>query len=86
MSNNAVDPNINNSSSPYAQVADPAWVTAAQACGFYNDYLTRDECLHISKKSGLHLPRWLMKDPLRRLGRGKYAIPELSFGVKQTKS
>lgn len=86
MSNNAVDPNINNSVSPYAQVADPAWVTAAREAGYTNDYLTREECLNISEKSGLRLPRWLMKDPLRRLGRGRYAIPELSFGVKQTKS
>jgi hypothetical protein len=81
MTNNAVEPNHSNSTSPYSTVADPAWVAAAKCAGYGGDSLTREACIDIANKSGLRLPRWLMKDPLRRLGRGKYAIPELN-GVK----
>lgn len=58
--------------------ADPAYIAAAWECGFGNkDFLTRSECVAIRAKKGLRLPRWLMKDPARRLERGKYFCPEI---------
>lgn len=58
--------------------ADPAYIAAAWECGFGNkDFLTRSECVAIRTKKGLRLPRWLMKDPARRLERGKYYCPEI---------
>ena len=84
MQNNAVD--LNNVSFPYTHQADPAWVTAAQNCGFVNNTISREDCIKVREKSGMRLPRWLMKDPTRRVARGLYACPELTLGIKQTKS
>ena len=72
----------NNNASPtaltYAFKADPAYIKAAIECGFgAKDTLSRAECLAIRAKTGLRLPRWLMKDPLRRFDRGTYHCPEL---------
>ena len=71
-----------NNSSPtaltYAFKADPAYIKAAIECGFgAKQTLSRAECLVIRAKTGLRLPRWLMKDPLRRFDRGTYHCPEL---------
>jgi hypothetical protein len=63
---------------PNPLAADPAYIAAAWECGFGNkDFLTRSECVAIRAKKGLRLPRWLMKDPARRLERGKYFCPEI---------
>lgn len=62
----------------FAHPADPAYIKAAIECGFgAKDTLTRAECLAIRAKTGLRLPRWLMKDPARRHERGTYFCPEL---------
>lgn len=84
MQNNAVE--IDDVSFPYTMQADAAWVTAAQAAGFTKNTITREECIKVREVSGLRLPRWLMKDPSRRISRGYYACPELTFGIKQTKT
>jgi len=84
MQNNAVDPN--NVSFPYTHQADPIWIAAAQESGFTSNVISREDCIKVREKSGLRLPRWLMKDPTRRVARGLYACPELTFGIKQTKS
>lgn len=58
--------------------ADPAYIEAVWVSGFGNkDFLTRAECVAIRTKTGMRLPRWLMKDPARRLERGKYYCPEI---------
>lgn len=72
----------NNNASPtaltYAFKADPAYIKAAIECGFGAKMtLSRAECLAIRAKTGLRLPRWLMKDPTRRQDRGTYYCPEL---------
>lgn len=72
----------NNNTSPtaltYAFKADPAYIKAAIECGFGAKMtLSRAECLAIRAKTGLRLPRWLMKDPTRRQDRGTYYCPEL---------
>ncbi len=77
MENNAVAPNVNNTSFPYTMSADPIWIAAAQGCGFTGNSLTRDDCIIVREKTGHKLPRWLMKDSSRRIGRGMYACPEL---------
>ena len=57
---------------------DPEYIKAAIACGFgTKDTLTRIDCIVIRTKTGLRLPRWLMKDPTRRRERGVYHCPEL---------
>ena len=54
------------------------YIVAAIECGFDGqDTLTRADCLAIREKTGEKLPRWLMKDDSRRMGRGKYSFPEL---------
>ena len=54
------------------------YIVSAIECGFDGqDTLTRADCLAIREKTGEKLPRWLMKDDARRLGRGKYSFPEL---------
>ena len=58
--------------------ADPEYIKAAIACGFgTKDTLSRIDCIVIRTKTGLRLPRWLMKDPARRQVRGVYHCPEL---------
>ena len=63
----------------YAFKADPAYIKAAIECGFGGKpTLSRAECLAIRAKTGLRLPRWLMKDLTRRVReRGTYYCPEL---------
>jgi len=54
------------------------FVDASIECGFAGrDYLTRKETYEVCKISGLVYPRWLAKDPDRRIGRGKFSFPEL---------
>lgn len=84
MQNNAVAPD--NVSFPYTHQADPVWVKAAQDSGFTSNTISREDCIKVREKTGQRLPRWLMKDPTRRVARGLYACPELTFGIKQTKS
>lgn len=83
MQNNAVNPNHANASSLYAHQAEPEWLEAAVKSGFSGDSLSREDCLAIRKNTNAKLPRWLMKDPMRRIGRGMYAIPELSAYAAQ---
>ena len=67
-----------NTNTTFTHTADPAYIKAAIECGFgAKDTLTRSECLAIRAKTGLRLPRWLMKDPARRHERGSYYLPEL---------
>lgn len=55
------------------------FVAASVAHGYANrTNLTRTEVYEICDESGLPYPRWLAKDPDRRLSRGKYAFPELA--------
>ena len=49
----------------------------AQGFGGRND-LTRAEVNSICDATGLVYPRWLAKNPERRIGRGLYTIPELN--------
>ena len=63
---------------PNPQPADEDFIHAAIASGLgFRDHLTRTDCVTIRAKTGFRLPRWLMKDPARRLERGVYALPEL---------
>jgi len=62
--------------------ADPKWLELAQEHQIEptNDgWISRTQCLHLSELSGIKLPRWLMKDPSRRVPnvRGQYLCPEL---------
>lgn len=86
MQNNAVAPALDNVSFPYTNQADDVWIKAAQDCGFCSNTISRDECIKVRELTGQRLPRWLMKDPTRRVARGLYACPELTFGIKQTKT
>jgi hypothetical protein len=78
MTNNAVEANISNSSSVYTHDADPDWIQAAYNNGVQGATMSRVECIAVSRSSGIKMPRWLMKCPSRRLGRGLYALPELA--------
>lgn len=63
----------------FLKVAPDNYIDAALQCGFgCKDWLTRGECCKIRESTGLRLPRWLLKDPARRLDRGVYFIPELA--------
>ena len=54
------------------------FVDASIECGFAGrDYLTRQETYGVCNTTGLVYPRWLAKDPERRIGRGKFSFPEL---------
>lgn len=67
-----------NNTPTFTHTTDPAYIKAAVAAGFGNkDTLTRAECIVIRTKTGMRLPRWLMKDPARRKDRGTYYCPEL---------
>ena len=71
---------------PYTNPADPAWIAAAVDSGFSGPSLSREDCLRIRDKTGMKLPRWLMKDPTRRINRGLYACPELELAATQKKA
>ena len=54
------------------------YIVSAIEAGFDGrDSLTRADCLAIREATGEKLPRWLMKDDARRMGRGSYSFPEL---------
>jgi hypothetical protein len=59
------------------------WIDAAIASGFTSDMITRKQALKIKRDTGARLPRWLMKDPNRRRGRGAYACPEIPERIKE---
>jgi hypothetical protein len=67
---------------PYTNKADDEWLAHAFRSGYSGNSLMREDCLNISKKTGCTLPRWLMKDPTRRITRGCYACPELELYAK----
>lgn len=75
-------PTMNQVSFPYTNQADPEWIRAAFNCGFRGSILTRQNCMSVQTQTLLPLPRWLMKDETRRLGRGEYACPELDLYAK----
>ena len=67
------------------------FVDASIECGYAGrDYLTRKETYYVCDTTGLVYPRWLAKNPDRRIGRGKFSFPELkeagSGTVKQVKA
>jgi hypothetical protein len=59
------------------------WVDAAIATGVTTDLITRKQALKIKRDTGARLPRWLMKDPSRRRGRGAYSCPEITERIKE---
>lgn len=70
---------------PYTFPADPKWLDAAFKTGYNGDTIDRVGCQQVADESGSKLPRWLMKDPLRRVARGVYAVPELQLFAAQQK-
>lgn len=55
------------------------FVAASVECGFAGrDSLSRKELYTICDKTGIVYPRWLAKEPSRRLTRGMYSFPELA--------
>jgi hypothetical protein len=59
------------------------WVDAAIAAGFTSDLISRKQALKVKQATGARLPRWLMKDPSRRRGRGNYSCPEIPERIKE---
>jgi hypothetical protein len=54
------------------------FVACAVHCGFAGrDSLTRKEVYSICETTGIVYPRWLAKEPTRRLERGIFSFPEL---------
>lgn len=82
MQNNAVD--VNNVSFPYTHQADPDWIAAAYAAGLRGNTISREDAIKVRETTLLKLPRWLMKDPTRRISRGVYACPELELFAQRT--
>ena len=63
------------------------YVVSAIEAGFDGrDSLTRADCLAIREATGEKLPRWLMKDDARRIGRGTYSFPELKAATDAVES
>ena len=69
---------------PQPLKACKTYLVQANSVGFGDrDFLTRADCkairINITKGIGMiqPLPRWLMKDPARRIARGVYFVPEL---------
>ncbi len=61
------------------------FVQCAVASGYSNrDTLTRKEVYDICDQTGIVYPRWLAKNPDRRLGRGEYSFPELKAAGSTT--
>jgi hypothetical protein len=55
------------------------FIGCAVHCGFATrDSLTRKEVYSICEQTDIVYPRWLAKNPDRRLGRGEYSFPELA--------
>ena len=55
------------------------FVACAVQCGYGGrDNLTRKEVYSICESTGIVYPRWLAKEPDRRLARGEYSFPELA--------
>jgi len=55
------------------------FIACAVHCGYANrDSLTRKEVYSICEQTGIVYPRWLAKNPDRRIGRGDYSFPELA--------
>lgn len=73
-----------NVSFPFTFSADPIWLAEAFKVVGNTDQVDRVTCQQIADESGMKLPRWLMKDPTRRVARGIYAVPELLlYAAKQ---
>ena len=54
------------------------FIACAVHCGYGGrDNLTRKEVYSICESTGIVYPRWLAKNPDRRLARGIFAFPEL---------
>lgn len=71
-------------SDPQPLKACKTYLVQANSVGFGDrDFLTRADCkaIRINIANGVGrlspLPRWLMKDPARRIARGVYFVPEL---------
>ena len=63
------------------------YIVSAIEAGFDGrDSLTRADCLAIREATGEKLPRWLMKDDARRIGRGTYSFPELKAATDAVES
>ena len=63
------------------------YIVSAIEAGFDGkDTLTRADCLAIREATGEKLPRWLMKDDARRIGRGTYSFPELKAATDAVES
>ena len=69
---------------PQPLKACKTYLVQANSVGYGDrDFLTRADCIairiNITKGIGRiqPLPRWLMKDPARRIARGVYFVPEL---------
>tara|TARA_Y100000310_G_scaffold282827_1_gene304354 strand:+ start:183 stop:560 length:378 start_codon:yes stop_codon:yes gene_type:complete len=61
------------------------FVACAVACGYASrDSLTRKEVYSICETTGIVYPRWLAKNPDRRLARGEYSFPELAAAGSTT--
>lgn len=74
---------MNNVQPKYKRISEDVRIRNFVAASVANGYsgrtnLTRKEVYAICDESGLTYPRWLAKDPDRRLSRGKYAFPELA--------
>jgi hypothetical protein len=55
------------------------FIACAVDCGYSNrDSLTRKEVKSICEQTGIVYPRWLAKNPDRRICRGGYDFPELA--------
>jgi len=61
------------------------FVECAVASGYANcDTLTRKEVYDICEQTGIVYPRWLAKNPDRRISRGVYSFPELKSAGSTT--
>tara|TARA_Y100000034_G_C6844531_1_gene382424 strand:+ start:168 stop:602 length:435 start_codon:yes stop_codon:yes gene_type:complete len=61
------------------------FVACAVHCGYAGrDSITRKEVYDICGQTGIVYPRWLAKNPSRRLGRGEYSFPELKAAGSTT--
>jgi hypothetical protein len=82
--NTNINPQTRNKRIPMAERINN-FVQCAVASGYANrDMLTRKEVYDICEQTGIVYPRWLAKNPERRLGRGEYSFPELKAAGSTT--
>ena len=73
----SINPQTRNKRIPMPERIDN-FIACAVHCGFGGrDSLTRKEVYSICEQTGIVYPRWLAKDPARRICRGGYDFPEL---------